>query len=216
MNYLLTKSKYIKGLQCKKALYLDTYKRNLGVFSPETLNKFKQGRAFEANFKAKFTNGIALDKQLGWAMDKYPSTTKKILAENREIAIFEAGFIHNETLVLTDVLVKNKDQSITIYEIKNMSKLTDVVLQDMSVQYYVCQSNLGNIQSFNIVLNDGKDDFVVMDVTDELQRNRDFVIEHIADLKKVLQSGEPKIPVGEQCNFPYECEFKAYCRGDKK
>jgi hypothetical protein len=170
MNYLLTKSKYIKGLQCKKALYLDTYKRNLGVYSQDTLNKFKQGRSFEANFKAKFAKGIALDKQLEWEMDKYPPTTKKLLAENQTIAIFEAGFIHNDTLVLTDVLVKNEDQTITIYEVKNMCKLTDVVLQDMSVQYYVCQSNLGNIQSFNVVLNDGKDDFVVKDVTEELQK----------------------------------------------
>jgi hypothetical protein len=66
------------------------------------------------------------------------------------------------------------------------------------------------------VLNDGKDGFVVIDVTEDLQKSREFVMENIADLKKVLQSTEPKIPVGNHCSFPYECEFKSYCAGNKK
>ena len=69
-TYLLTKSKYIRGLQCLKALYFDVYSPKLARYSPETLALFKGGREFEATYKATYPNGIALDKLLGYKMDQ--------------------------------------------------------------------------------------------------------------------------------------------------
>jgi hypothetical protein len=215
MDYRLTKSKYIKGLQCPKALYLDTYKNYLSKISEETKTKFKQGRNFEAKFKSDFPDGVALDKQLGRQINKYSSTTK-LLLDNDSVTIFEAGFIYDETLVLTDVVSKDETGT-TVYEIKNALNLTDVIFQDMSVQYFVCKSNLGSIKSFNVVLNDGNDGFKIIDVTDKLRDNEEFVRQKISDFKKILQlTDEPQISTGKQCDFPYECEFKHYCSERKQ
>ncbi|MDD2204338.1 MAG: hypothetical protein PHU62_00930 [Bacteroidales bacterium] len=139
MNYQLTKSKYIRGLQCDKALYLNEYKKHEGIISAETRKKFDKGREFEASFKNTFADGIALDKKYGGQMSKYVSFTKKILKQDDEAVLFEAGFVYNEILVLTDVLQKRQDGSVVIYEIKNSTELTDVIRADLSIQYYVCR-----------------------------------------------------------------------------
>ena len=63
-GYILTKSKYIRGLQCEKAMYLDVFKPKLAFYPPEVLAKFRKGRVFEKNFKDTFPNGVDISSQL--------------------------------------------------------------------------------------------------------------------------------------------------------
>ena len=75
MLYRLTKSKFILGLQCEKALYLDIYKPQLAYHSPETLCRFRMGRDFEAKIKSQFDNGIDISQILRGNIQKYPELT---------------------------------------------------------------------------------------------------------------------------------------------
>ena len=77
MIYRLTKSKFILGLQCEKALYLDVYKPNLAYYPPETLARFRKGRDFEAKVKALFPNAIDISQQLGRNIQRYPELTAR-------------------------------------------------------------------------------------------------------------------------------------------
>jgi hypothetical protein len=189
----------------------------LAVITPETQLKFAEGRNFEKTFKATFSNSIDVSKQLGSKIDQYSILTQQLLNNNSEITLFEAGFIHDEVLVLTDVLQKNKDNSYTIYEIKYSTELTDVIIQDIAIQYYVCSRILKNIKSVNIVLNDGWDGFNIIDVTDSLKKyDNKFIEQNIEDFKEIINSGiEPQITVGGHCERPYNCEYKDYCYGRK-
>lgn len=217
MNYKLTKSSYIKGLQCEKALYLNAYKKHLGEFSKETQNKFEKGRKFESLFKSYFLDGVDLDKEYKWEMNKNISYVKQVFNDNDKHTLFEAGFMHDEVLVLTDVLVKKKDGSIYIYEVKNSTELTDVIKSDLAVQYYVCNSQIENIKSFKVVLNDGIGGFNVIEMIGELNENTEFINKNINHFKEILEyEKEPIIQVGSQCSNPYDCEFKNYCLGNRK
>lgn len=216
MSYQLTKSKYIKGLQCEKAMYLKVYKKHLGKHSERTKYKFRSGHDFEGKFKSRFKNGIAVDEKFGKEVEQYVSYTKECYQKKEAITLFEAGFIDDEVLVLTDVLCKDEENKTTIYEVKSSKRLTDTIIADLSVQYYICQSQIENIESFKLVLNDGRGGFKIKEMINELRANMDKVSKHIAHFKQILKlEEEPEIEVGFQCDNPYECEFKDYCNKQK-
>jgi len=227
-TYLLTKSKYIRGLQCEKALYLEVFKPKLAFYPPETLAKFRQGRVFEKTFKDTFPNGIDLSARLRYRMDSYPVLTAQLLQTPGETALFEAGFLYNGVLVLADVVHKHSDGSIDIYEVKNSTAVSDTFRNDVAIQYYVIRHALAailpqdlfcdrlSLSHFYLLYNDGADGFVKQDLKEQAHAACGLIEQNIARFKQVLAAEEPSMPMSDQCDTPYECPFKRYCKRLKK
>ncbi len=85
----LSKSRYIRGLQCPKALYLDTFRAELARYSSETRAKFAAGNDFELQVKEalamryKEAAHVAdLRKVAGGNRTRYPEATAKLLQEH--------------------------------------------------------------------------------------------------------------------------------------
>lgn len=223
MSHLLTKSKYIRGLQCEKAMFLDVYKPKLARYSAETLMKFRGGRDFERTFKDTFPNGIDVSAQLRAQMDKYPSFTAQLLLQEGEVVLFEAGFLYNEVLVLADVVHKSADGIITIYEVKNGKAVSDTFRQDVAVQHYVVSHALQQLSAenlfapqlqlehFYVLYNDGADGFEKEDLLEFAQGQLDDIAAHVEHFKAVLQGAEPDIAPSPHCCQPYECPYSWYC-----
>ena len=214
VNHILSKSTFVQGKQCEKMLYLNKYNRNnRKEYSKQTQVVFSLGKEFEQNFRAKFDNGFHLENIAEKKFNLYPYFTVQLLKEAKHNTLFEAGFIYNEVMVLTDVLQVNEDKSYSIYEIKFTDKLKPVVIWDLSLQYYVCKNKLKNIDSFNVVLRGKKGKFKVSDLTKMLEKNLPKVELEIAKFKKILASkNPPDTKIGSQCFRPYECLFFDYCR----
>jgi hypothetical protein len=175
------------------------------------MDLFNKGRDFESLFKAQFPEGIDLSVKLGKLISKYPSHTETLLENNTNITLFEAGFMHDDVLVLTDVLHK-EGNNYSIYEIKLSRTLSDTIKWDMALQYHICKSVLKNIEAFNVVLREDDNKFNTINLKDELEARQTEVQDNILKFKSILASkSEPPIPMGPQCNKPYTCEFKAYC-----
>lgn len=210
-SYQLTKSKFILGLQCRKALYLNVYYPKFAYYPPETLARFKEGRDFEAKVKSLFLNGVDVSKALGMRMSQYPILTERLLSQPGEVVIYEAGFIYNDVLVLADVLHKDDFGNISIYEIKNSLSMKDVFLRDVSIQHYVI-SHCINIDSFSVVYNDGNDNPVYEDVLSNAREAEPAIAEQVEDFKAMLQGFMPDVGTGDHCHIPYDCPFLRYCR----
>ena len=212
VKYILSKSTFVRGIQCKKSLFLNRYKPKFKTpHDSVTLDLFNKGRDFESLFRAQFPEGIDISQKLGKLFNKYPSHTESILENNQTVSIFEAGIIHDEVLILADILHK-EDNAFSIYEIKRSRTLSDTIKWDLALQYYVCKSVLKNIKSFNVVLREEQNGFNIIDLKDELEERQAEVIANISEFKAVLASkSEPMMPMGEHCNNPYACEFKDYC-----
>ena len=200
-------------MQCQKYLYLNKHKpRERTPHDAATLERFREGKDFEYLFKNRFSPATDVSAALG--RDVYtigPSYTNALLDQAPEVTLFEACFISGKTLVMTDVLVKEQG-AYTIYEIKNNPELKEVFLWDLSLQYYVCRTALNVPLTFNIVLNDGHDGYKIIDLTEELQANLATIEAQVQDFLQLLQQPEaPAVPMGAQCEWPYVCEFKAYC-----
>lgn len=215
MNYILTKSKYIRGLQCERALYLDVYNPKLAYYPPEVLAKFRQGRDFEASFRDRFPQGVNLSKLLGWKMDQYPVLTREKLAQKGEVVLFEAGFIYDDVLVLADVVHKHDDGTIDVYEIKNGTSAKEVFQNDLAVQHYVLSHCLDGLNHFYLLYNDGNDGFVQEDFAQQSVALHATIAENIARFKEVLQGFEPEVSIDEHCDLPYACPYRRYCERKK-
>lgn len=223
-GYLLTKSKYIRGLQCEKALYLEVHNPKLARFSPETLQKFRDGRTFEKRCKDTFPGGVDISRQLGYQMSRYPLLTAQLLRQEGEVTLFEAGFLYDDVLVLADVVRKHADGRVEIFEIKNSLSVTDTFRNDVAIQHYVVSHSLPAIlpadifqaglelSHFYLLLRGEGDGLRREDLLEYALGQSAEVGERVARFKEVAAASEPDILMSDHCDRPYECPFKHYCR----
>ena len=215
MSHLLSKSKYIRGLQCDRALWLDVFNPRLARYTAEQMRRFDRGREFEYAFKDTFPNGIDISAELKRNVDAYPELTAMYLDKEEEVDLFEAGFLYNDVLVLADVVHKNEDGTLDIYEVKSGTALSETYKRDAALQHYVI-SHCRSINKFCIVYNgvDGanrSNGFNAVDLTEELAAQHDEIARNIAVMKEILSHGEPATPTGQHCLEPYACPYQHYC-----
>ena len=209
MSHLLSKSKYIRGLQCDRALWLDVFNPRLARYTAEQMHRFDRGREFEYAFKDTFPNGIDISAELKRNVDAYPELTSMYLDKEAEVDLFEAGFLYDDVLVLADVVRKNADGTLNIYEVKSGNVLTETYKRDAALQHYVI-SHCRSINKFCIVYN-GENRFDIIDLTEELEEHHDEIARNIAAMKEILSHGEPDTPTGQHCLEPYACPYQHYC-----
>ena len=215
MSHLLSKSKYIRGLQCDRALWLDVFNPRLARYTAEQMRRFDRGREFEYAFKATFPNGIDLSAELRRNVDAYPARTAELLDKGDGVVLFEAGFLYDDVLVLADVVHQNADGTLDIYEVKSGTALSETYRRDAALQHYVI-SHCRSINKFCIVYNgsdgaNGSNGFNIVDLTEELAAQHEEIEKNIAAMKNILRHGEPATPTGQHCLEPYACPYQHYC-----
>lgn len=221
MTHLLSKSKYIRGLQCERALWLDVHEPRLARYTAEQMRRFDRGRDFEYAFKSRFPDGIDLSAELGRNVDAYPARTAELLDKGDGVALFEAGFLYDDVLVLADVVQQREDGTLDIYEVKSGTTLSETYRRDAALQHYVI-SHGRRIHSFSIVYNgvdgengvNGQDGpFAIVDLTEELAAEGDRIAANIAEMKTIVRAtAEPDTPTGQHCLAPYACPYQHHCQ----
>ena len=222
-KWQLSKTAYLKGIQCAKHLWLYTHDRDKATKPDiETQHKFDAGHTFEDSFRyGKFPEGIHLKNECKrfWEI---PKRTKELLSSNKDIVLFEAGIIVDKTLILIDILEK-KDDYITLYEIKNTTKLSKVIMDDMELQYAIAHTFFGEkLRAFNVVYWEAdstdkraKKRVVVKNKIDLLKDKKHKVENRLNNFKSVLDNEIPLVNMGEQCTKPYKCPFIEFCKKSK-
>ncbi len=225
MSHLLSKSKYIRGLQCERALWLDVHEPRLARYTAEQMRRFDRGRDFEYAFKSRFPDGIDLSAELKRNVDLYPARTAELLdlrpGTAAKTVLFEAGFQYDDVLVLADVVCQREDGSLDIYEVKSGTTLSDTYRRDAALQHYVI-SHCRRIHSFSIVYNgmdgengvDGQEGrFAIVDLTEELAAEGGRIAANIAGMKTIVRAtAEPDTPTGQHCLTPYACPYQHHCQ----
>ena len=207
---MLSKSKYIRGLQCDRALWLDVHNPRLAKYTREQMQRFDRGREFEYAFKATFPDGIDLSAELKRNVDAYPERTAQLLDKEEEIDLFEAGFYYDDVLVLADVVHKRPDGSLDIYEVKSGNNLSETYRRDAALQHYVI-SHCREINTFSIVYANPDGGFIKEELSAALQEQHGEIEKNIVAMKEILRHGEPDTPTGQHCLEPYACPYQHYC-----
>ena len=222
-SHILSKSSFIKGLQCEKHLFLYKYHYNeMDEFSEMQKAIFRRGTDVGVLAQQLFPNGTVATEGSPPNYKKGLKKTSEQIQQGGKI-IYEAAFQFNEVLAINDIIVR-EGKKWNAYEVKSSTSISETYLNDAALQYYVISNSGININDFSIIyinnqyIRKGELDinelFTIESVIDSILPMQNFVEENVERLKKVISRREmPKVDISEHCHNPYTCSFFNYCRG---
>jgi hypothetical protein len=215
----LSKSSFIKGIQCHKSLYLDRYHPELKDQISESQQRiFDNGKEVGRVARDLFPGGTEIVYEGFTHQEQIEKTGEEI--RRGTTTIYEAAFEHDGVFMKADILHKGP-RGWDLYEVKATTKVTDVHVDDVALQDYVLTGAGLDVSTANLVhLNnqyvrqgaievDGL--FVSEEITEAVQDRQAFVVSEIARMREVLSGDTPPIDIGKYCGDPYPCDFHGHC-----
>lgn len=220
--HILSKSTYIKGLQCEKALYMTKkhpYLRD--KLSIEKRAKFQRGTDVGILAHEYFPGGINMAPNSPSQFPKRVKETMENLQNPMVNVMYEAVFQHNDTLIMVDLLVRDGEHWKAI-EVKSSMKLSTTYYNDAALQYYVLHGCGIPLSDFQLMyLNAGyvkngpidvKQLFLLESVIDYAKAQEPIIAANVERLKKVVALPHaPLRNIGTHCHDPYTCDFLGHC-----
>jgi hypothetical protein len=227
MRPTLSKSQYVKGHQCPKALWLYRHRKDLyPKVSAATQATFDYGNEVGILAQSYFPGGIEVISD-HWDIGKAEKLTKQYIASGREV-IYEATAIHPEdgSHSRIDILQKvpNTDRW-NLIEVKSSTSEKAYHVDDLSLQYYVFTHAGYDIDKCllmvidNTYIRHGDIDsqrlFKLIEITDKVKKNQAHIVDEVNALIQMLEIKiEPDEKIGSRCNSPFECGYKDHCWGN--
>jgi len=220
-NSRLSKSTFIRGLQCEKSLYLYKHHYRLKDSTPPSLQTvFDQGTNIGILAQQLFPNGADASPENHFKMVESVEKTMNFISQGGSI-IYEATFQFNNVLAALDILVKD-EEGWKAYEVKSSTKVSETYIKDAAIQYYTITNSGIDLKDISIVhinnqyTKDGELDihqlFTIKSVYDEVLEYLPRIPNEVIRLKNVIESPEiPNVDIGHHCSDPYDCDFKGTC-----
>jgi hypothetical protein len=209
---LLSKSKYLNGLQCPKLLWM-LFHQPASIPPPDagTQYIFDQGHRVGELAKELFQGGIDIPDESFMGNVRQ---TRELLRQRN--TFFEPGIMAGRLYARVDVLRPNDDGSWDLIEVKSSTGVKDVHVSDAAFQRYCCQQmGLDIERCFLIHINnqyvrqggiDPQQLFTMADITDDVADIAGIVPYRIDDMLDIIVSDKcPEPGIGKHCSDPYEC-----------
>ncbi|BEG58285.1 hypothetical protein NHP21005_19730 (plasmid) [Helicobacter sp. NHP21005] len=224
----LSKSKFLKGMQCPKMLWLEKHKKEVLQTDAGFLAKAQIGQDVGQLARKLFHKGVEVvfNAENMASMAKH---TKELIDQGVK-TIYEATFEYQGIFVMVDILeiegngvVLNEVKSSTsAFEDTKKIKPKEAYLWDLGIQYYVLKGLGYDIKgAFLICLNNAyiREDalepeklFLKEDLLEFVKDFQSKVPEHLESMRQTLESNqEPAIDIGAHCGNPYPCDAEVYC-----
>jgi hypothetical protein len=220
-KHILSKSTFMRGCQCSKALWLYKHKPELrGEISSSQQAIFDQGTNVGKLAEQLFPNGVDARPKDTFSYQQSLIDTQQYIADSHSV-IYEAAFEHQQVLAALDILVRNNGKW-HAYEVKSSTEVKETYLQDAALQYYIITqsglplANISIVYINNQYVKQGSLDikklFKVESILDQVQVRQPEIAQKVLDLKKVAkQTDMPVMDIGLHCSDPYECDFTTHC-----
>lgn len=218
-NTYLSKSLFIKGLQCYKYLYLEKYHPELKDEISEAQQAiFDSGTDVGIYAQQLFSGGLEIPYE-GLSHEEQLRKTAEAIESGTGV-IYEAAFSFENVFVKADIMRKT-GKGWEIYEVKSSTSVKEVYLDDIAVQYYTVNgATLPVSKVFLVHINnqyvrqgdiDVKGLFSVQDVTDIVLEKQPCISRQLKNIRDMLMGQMPEIDIGLHCNDPYACQFLGHC-----
>ena len=213
----LSKSQYIRGLQCHKSLWLYKHNPELREVDSQSESLFNTGYQVGDLAKELFAGGVEIEFD-SQNFDSMIQKTKELIANGTEV-IYEAAFKEDGIFAMADILVKNGD-GWDIYEVKASTGVKEYHINDTAIQWhalsraiklnhaYVVHINNSYIRYGNL---DIKELFAIEDITDIVLERQEEIPSNLIEMEEMLQGNIPDIDIGGHCSSPHGCDFWGHC-----
>jgi len=218
---MLSKTKFVKGEQCERALWLYVHRPEAAIYSEAQLRIFKKGNTVGELARKKFPGGIlAVDNRLPGADSA--RRTRELIEAGVE-TIYEATFIHDDVLAAIDVLTR-KDGQWHLYECKSTTEVKPQHINDVALQYHVVTNQGLTVADASVMylnnryVRQGELDpariFKSDSVIGQVKSLQAYIGKMIPRFKKLVNGDDPCTAMGDHCTKPYPCEFQEFCRSE--
>ena len=217
---LLSKSKYLNGLQCPKYLWIQVNEpERIPELDTVTQYLFNQGHLVGEYAKQLFPDGINIPQD---DFMENIGKTKELLAERKPL--FEAGILSGKIYSRVDILNPVNEDEWDIIEVKSSTSVKDVHIDDVSFQKHCCEKAGLKIRNCKLVyINtqyvknceiDPKELFILEDISAQVEEVSECIEERVLNLLEVISNKTcPEVNIGKHCLAPYECSLRAACWG---
>lgn len=215
---IITKSKYLIGLQCLKYLWIKQNRpQELPQISQAQERIFEQGQFVGEFAKKLYPEGVDIPYT---GFKESIEQTKKLLPLRK--TLFEASILAGRYYSRIDILEPADGQAWNIIEVKSATSLNEVYYFDVAFQRYcleqagmpVARCYLMHINNQYVRQGEIEPDqlFIKEDIT---KRSEEYLSDIKANLSKmektISEANCPEIKIGLHCNSPYECALKEIC-----
>lgn len=215
----ISKSQFLNGLQCHKALYLlKNHPEYLEETSESTLALFQSGKEVGLVARNLFPGGVEIFFDVVPISKQLKQTASEIKKGTK--ILYEPAFSHDGLFMKADIMFRNS-KGWELYEVKSSTQQKDLNLEDIAFQKYVLkESGLPITKTFLIHINneyvrqgdiEPQKLFTVIDLTESVEERQEFIRQEIERQRQMLSSPLPIIDIGEYCSSPYECGFIKHC-----
>ena len=217
----ISKSGFIRGLQCMKSLYLHYYNPDLRDETSESQQHlFDTGHNVGFLAQQLFPGGIDASHGERGNYGEAISRTLSLIQDIQEV-IYEAAFSYRGSLCYLDILVLEEGGWVA-YEVKSSTDVKDYHIMDAAFQYYVITgSGLPLKKIFLVHVNnqyvrkgdlDLNEFFTIVPLTEDVLALQPEISVRFKAMQSMLEAvKEPEIPIGPYCTKPFACDFMGHC-----
>jgi hypothetical protein len=219
----ISKSQYLRGLQCPKALWLYRHRPDLKPeISDAQQHLFDIGHEVGEVAKGFFGEGLEIECE-SYEIDRAIELTEKAVGDGRRILYEATACSPDGAFSRIDILKKSVgSDGWDLVEVKAATAVKDYYIQDMALQrhaflgagYEIRKSILMHVNNHYLRSGDldVKQLFTLEDCTAEVEKACNAVGGELNFLLKVVNSRSmPDIEIGDQCHDPFGCDYIGYC-----
>jgi hypothetical protein len=219
MARLLSKSRYLDGLQCPKLMWTRANDRD----------RIPEGPAWREHLGAANRNLRDLAKQLWEGGVEVPpfrdpletvKATRKLLT--RRTTIFEASFQAAGRICRVDIIEPGDEDDLwNIIKVKGGAKVRNMHIQELAFMrdtMLLSDVPVGRIEVLHVDTDYVRGEhlhvdelFKRVDVTERVLRVGPYVDRTVATMRGVIDGPEPDTPIGSHCNDPHTCRMIPVC-----
>jgi hypothetical protein len=215
---MLSKSQYIRGLQCHKSLWLYKNKPELkSELEQEAQSLFRIGDTVGYYAKNLFPEGVEIEFN--------PSDFNGMIRKTSEAisrgvdTLYEATFKEKGVFAMADILHKTSG-CWNMYEVKASTGVKPYHINDASIQWHALSQVIDLNKAYIVRINnqyvrEGEIDFdslfIIEDITDDVIAKQVDILSTLEYLEQMITGTMPKIDIGPHCSDPYECDFHEHC-----
>lgn len=219
----VSKTDFVRGLQCEKMLWLDAHRPELKIIPPEVQARLDKGNEFGDNAMGIFgefveTTCYREDGRLDFS--QMLEKTKALLSDGERV-ICEGSFSWYGNFCAADILRKDGD-GYALYEVKNATAPREEFLVDLGFQRLIIRKCGVKLTGSFLLLNGeeithGGVSYKIVDVTKEAREKERLVERRIFELGKLKKKDalQPDVSTGEHCEKPYRCWYFEHCHKEK-
>ena len=132
---LLSKSRFLAGLQCLKRLYLDCYHRDLaGGLSPSQQAIFDTGNLVGSLARQRFPGGALIEEPY-FEHEKAEYRTQTLLRDSSFPALFEPAFNFAGIRTRVDILLRTSGRAFDLIEVKSTASAKEQTIGAVATTY---------------------------------------------------------------------------------